>query len=67
MSWGALPWWVYQVEYEELLMEVSCAFPNEISAGTSKELPEHVIRMHKATFASHNIGGWNYDYSGSLP
>ena len=63
MSWGALPWWVYQVNYEMSLMEMSCAFPEEVYAGTSKELPEHCIKISKATFNTHEPGGRNYDYN----
>ena len=44
MSWNnVLPWWVYAVEHEHFLAECSCCFPEEWSAGFSKELPDHVI------------------------
>ena len=52
MSWGALPWWVYAVQYEQHLAMQSCAFEQEWYSGTSKELPKHVIRNSKATFES---------------
>jgi len=63
MSWGALPCWVYAVQYEQCLAMQSCAFEQEWNSGTSKELPEHIVLMSKSTFASWGEGGWNYDYT----
>lgn len=45
MSWGGLPWWVYEAEMERHYALMSCAFLNEYQSGTSKVLPPHVIRM----------------------
>lgn len=58
--WGALPWWVYEVEYEHMLAKMSCAFEEEWFAGTSRELPDHVISISKATFCTWEHSGWNY-------
>lgn len=58
---GVLPWWVYAVGYEQHLAMQSCAFEQEWFSGTSKELPEHVIRMQKATFESWDVNGRNYE------
>lgn len=63
MSWGALPFWVYDLAYEHDLALMSCAFDSEWFAGTSKSMPEHVINISKATFSSWEIGGWNYESS----
>ena len=60
MSWGALPFWVYHLAYEHDLALMSCAFDAEWYSGTHKDTPEHVIKMSKATFASHEKGGWNF-------
>jgi hypothetical protein len=60
MSWGGLPWWVYEVEYELTLAKMTCAFEEELNSGTSKHLPDHVIDMHPATFRSWEPEGWNY-------
>ncbi len=59
MSWGALPWWVYEVKHEHDLALMSCAFNDEWLAGTSKLLPDHVIAISKATFKTWEPGGWN--------
>lgn len=58
--WGALPWWVYTVSYERTVADWSCAFENEWFSGTSKELPDHVIKISKPTFSSWEPGGWNH-------
>lgn len=47
MSWGALPWWVYQVEYEQYLCQCSCAFPEEYWAGFTQSTPQYVIHIRK--------------------
>jgi hypothetical protein len=62
MSWNnALPWWIYEVEYEHRLAAMSCAFDDEWYSGTSKFLPDSVIEMTKASFSSWEKGGWNYE------
>ncbi len=63
MSFNALPWWVYEVAHERELAFMSCAFENEWFSGTSKCMPEQVIKISKATFSTWNYGGWNYQYS----
>ncbi len=63
MSWGALPWWVYELSYEHELALMSCAFDAEWFSGTSKVMPEHAINISRATFSTWNYGGWNYEYS----
>ena len=50
MSWGAIPWWVYELQYEHFLASASCAFEEEWFSGTSKKMPTHVINMSRATF-----------------
>ena len=37
------------------------AMPEEYFAGTPREMPEHNIKMSKATFSSWDKGGWNYE------
>lgn len=59
MSWGGLPWWVYQVVYEHDLAKMACCFESEWFAGTHKECPPHIIWMSRATFKSHEEGGCN--------
>jgi hypothetical protein len=63
MSWGALPWWVYELEQEQKLALMSGAFNEEWFSGTSKVMPEHVINISKATFSTWKYGGWNYQYT----
>lgn len=60
MSWGALPWWVYELEIEHNLASMSCAMESEWFSGTPKCMPEHVINISRATFKTWDIGGWNY-------
>ena len=45
MSWGALPGWVYQVQYEQFLAKVLGAMQEELEAGFVRSLPEHVVKM----------------------
>lgn len=62
MSWNnALPFWVYDLEYEHYVANCSCAFEDEWFAGTSKVMPEHVINISRSTFKTHDVGGWNYE------
>lgn len=62
MSWNnALPMWVWNVSYERFLGEATCAFPEEWYAGTSREMPQHVIDMSPATFKTWEQGGWNHN------
>jgi hypothetical protein len=61
MSWGALPFWVYDAIYEHDLAKMQCCFEDEWFAGTHKQLPEHVISISKATFKTHDVGGWNHE------
>jgi hypothetical protein len=40
MSWNnALPFWIYQLDYEMELAKMSCAFDEEWFSGTSKVCP----------------------------
>jgi hypothetical protein len=59
MTYGGLPFWVYQAIYEQDLALMQCCFENEWFAGTSKVLPNHVIDISRATFKTHKEGGWN--------
>ena len=44
MSWSnTLPFWILEVEYEELLAKFSCGFPEEINSGFLRGTPEDVI------------------------
>lgn len=61
MSWSALPFWVYDVLYEHDLAKMQCCFEDEWFAGTHKQLPKHIISISKATFKTHDVGGWNYE------
>lgn len=64
MSWNnVLPWWIYELEHEHLLASAACAFDSEWFSGTSRAMPDHLVRTSKATFSSWKFGGWNYDYS----
>ena len=45
MSWGALPFWVYQVQYEQFLAKSLGAMQEELEAGFVRSLPEHVVKM----------------------
>jgi hypothetical protein len=40
---------------------MQCCFEGEWFAGTHKQLPEHVISISKATFKTHDEGGWNHE------
>jgi hypothetical protein len=40
---------------------MQCCFEDEWFAGTHKKLPEHVISISKATFKTHDVGGWNHE------
>ena len=48
MSWGALPWWVYQVLYEQEQAKMLGAMQEELEAGFVRSLPEHVVKMQIA-------------------
>jgi len=61
MSYAGLPFWVYDVIYEHDLAKMQCCFEGEWFAGTHKQLPEHVISISKATFKTHDEGGWNHE------
>lgn len=60
MSWGGLPFWIYELAHERDLALMSCAFNAEWFAGTSKVMPEHAIKINTATFETWEPGGWNY-------
>jgi hypothetical protein len=47
MSWGALPWWVYEVQYERHQAEILGGMHQEISSGYMRALPEHVVSIQK--------------------
>jgi hypothetical protein len=60
MSWNnVLPMWVWEATHEHFLAQSTCCFEDEWFAGTSKVLPKHVIAISKATFKTHDEGGWN--------
>lgn len=62
MSWNnVLPLWIYELSHEHHLASCSCAFEEEWFSGTSKVMPEYVINLSKATFKTHDVGGWNYE------
>lgn len=56
---NVLPWWVYEAQYEGIIAECSCCFKQEYNSGTSKVLPEHVVKLSKATFGNWCEGSWN--------
>jgi len=61
MSWNNVsPWWVWEIGYERKLAEMSCAFPNEIFAGTFKATPDYIYDIHPSNFKSWEKGGWNH-------
>ena len=43
MSWGALPFWVYHVQYEQFLAKALGAMQEELDAGFVRSVPEHVV------------------------
>ena len=43
MSWAVLPWWVYQVQYEQFLAKALGATQEELDAGFVRSLPEYVV------------------------
>lgn len=45
MSWGAVPWWVCAVGFEEYQARMLGAFPEELAAGFVRSLPEHVVKI----------------------
>ena len=59
MSWGALPYWIYEVMHQHDLALMQCAFPEEWQAGLSKHAEKHMYRLHPSVFATHDAGGWN--------
>lgn len=50
MSWGALPFWVYEVQYEQHLAMLSCATMQELQSGTTRSVPKHVIAIQEYYF-----------------
>ena len=44
MSWSVLPWWVYQVQYEQFLAKALGAMQEELDAGFVRSVPEHVVQ-----------------------
>lgn len=62
MSWNnVLPMWVLEATHEHFLAQSTCCFEDEWFAGTSKMLHKHVISISRATFKTHDEGGWNYE------
>jgi hypothetical protein len=47
MSWGALPWWIYEVQYEQHQAEILGGTPQEIRSGYMRSLPAHVVGIQK--------------------
>ena len=48
VSWNnALPWWVYEVQHEAWEAMCLCAMPEELVAGWTRSVPEHVQRMQR--------------------
>ncbi len=66
MSWGGVPFWVYDLIHEHNLARMSCAFEEEWFSGTSKIMPSNAIRVHKSNFESYNPGGFNHEESNEL-
>ena len=46
MSWGGLPWWVYEVGHEQHEARMLGAFAEELAAGWTRSVPPHVVRMN---------------------
>ena len=62
MSWNnTLPWWIYDAIIEHDRAKMQCCFEEEWFSGTHKVLPKHVIAISKATFETHEVGGWNHE------
>lgn len=44
MSWNnALPYWLYEMQYEQFLAEASCCFYDEWTSGFSRKLPQNYV------------------------
>jgi hypothetical protein len=46
MSWGALPWWFYEVGYERLEAQMLGAFAEELNAGWTRSVPDRIVKMN---------------------
>jgi hypothetical protein len=60
MSWGALPWWVYESMHQREMMLVSGAMIEELYSGMPQAMAEHTWSINSSVFATHDIGGWNH-------
>lgn len=48
MSWNnALPWYLYEMEREELEAQMLCAMKDELNAGWVRSTPSHWPQIHK--------------------
>lgn len=47
MSWGALPWWLYEIALERQQALASGAFQEEVDAGWTRAVPEHVVMIDR--------------------
>ena len=61
MSYGGLPWWVYQMIIEHDYAKMQCCFDDEWYAGLSKEAAKHLYDLHGSVFHTHEQCGWNYE------
>lgn len=46
MSWGALPYWMYEVQYEHHVAKTQCCFESEWYSATSKMSPPYVQKYN---------------------
>jgi hypothetical protein len=61
MAWNCVPYWCYQMVHEHDIASNLCCFEQEWFSGTSKVMPDNIIKISKATFSSYDYGGWNQD------
>ena len=45
MSWGGLPFWVYQVHAENHEAMILGATPEELNSGWTRSIPKHCIQL----------------------
>lgn len=45
MSWGALPWYVYDIEFEREQAKMLGAFEEEVHSGWVKATPDHWVLL----------------------
>jgi hypothetical protein len=47
MSWGALPWFIYEMQHERFQADCLCCFPEEFRSGITRATPQHVVQMQQ--------------------